>query len=209
MKKTYKFLAFDFGASSGRAILATFENDKIVLEEKHRFSNDPVTVNGGFYWDVMRLFHEIKQGILACANSGDKDIDCIGIDTWGVDYGLLDKNDKLLSNPYHYRDTRTDGMYDKAFEKVSKEFIYNSTGIAFNWFNTLFQVLSSKLSNDVALKNAKTLLFMPDLLNFFFADSIISIYTYMGYKIIKEAKITYKHFCAYDLSWRTGWGFIA
>ena len=167
MKKTYKFLAFDFGASSGRAILATFENDKIVLEEKHRFSNDPVTVNGGFYWDVMRLFHEIKQGILACANSGDKDIDCIGIDTWGVDYGLLDKNDKLLSNPYHYRDTRTDGMYDKAFEKVSKEFIYNSTGIAFNWFNTLFQVLSSKLSNDVALKNAKTLLFMPDLLNFF------------------------------------------
>ncbi len=166
MAKTYKFLAFDFGASSGRAMLAKFDGEKITLEEKHRFANDPVTMNGGFYWDVMRLFHEIKQGILACVNSGDRDIDCIGIDTWGVDYGLLDKNDKLLSNPYHYRDTRTDGMYEKAFERVSKEEIYNSTGIAFNWFNTLFQLLSAKLSGDVALENAKTLLFMPDLLNF-------------------------------------------
>ncbi len=166
MGKTYKFLAFDFGASSGRAMLAKFDGKKITLEEKHRFSNDPVTMNGGFYWDVMRLFHEIKQGILACANSGDKDIDCIGIDTWGVDYGLLDKNDKLLSNPYHYRDTRTDGMYDEAFKRVPKEEIFNSTGIAFNWFNTLFQLLSAKLSGDVALENTKTLLFMPDLLNF-------------------------------------------
>lgn len=166
MPKLYKFLAFDFGASSGRAMLATFDGEKITLEEKHRFSNDPVLMNGGFYWDVMRLFHEIKQGILACVNSGDRDIDCIGIDTWGVDYGLLDKNDKLLSNPYHYRDTRTDGMYDEAFKLASKEEIFNSTGIAFNWFNTIYQLLAAKLSDDVALENAKTLLFMPDLLNF-------------------------------------------
>lgn len=166
LKKNYKFLAFDFGASSGRAMLATFDGEKITLEEKHRFSNDPVTMNGGFYWDVMRLFHEIKQGILACVNSGDADIDCIGIDTWGVDYGLLDKNDKLLSNPYHYRDTRTDGMYDEAFKHVPKEEIFKSTGIAFNWFNTIYQLLSSKLSGDVALENAKTLLFMPDLFNY-------------------------------------------
>ena len=165
--KTYKFLAFDFGASSGRAMLAKFDGEKITLEEKHRFSNDPVLVNGGFFWDVLRLFHEIKQGILKCANSGDGDLDGIGIDTWGVDYGLLDKNDKLLGNPYHYRDTRTDGMYDKAFEIVPKEEIFNKTGIAFNWFNTLFQLLSAKLSDDSALNNAKTLLFMPDLFNFF------------------------------------------
>ena len=94
MKK--QVLAFDFGASSGRAMLAKFDGEKITLEEKHRFSNDPVLVNDGFYWDVYRLFHEIKQGILKCVNSGDGDIDGIGIDTWGVDYGLLDKNDKLL-----------------------------------------------------------------------------------------------------------------
>ncbi len=167
MKKNFKFLAFDFGASSGRAMLATFDGEKITLEEKHRFSNDPVEINGSLHWDVLRLFFEIKQGILKCANSGDRDIDCIGIDTWGVDYGLLDENDKLLGNPYHYRDTRTDGMYDEAFKKVSKEEIFESTGIAFNWFNTLFQLLSAKLSNDTALKNAKTLLFMPDLFNFF------------------------------------------
>ena len=165
--KKYKFLAFDFGASSGRAMLATFDGKKIELEEKHRFSNDPVTVNGGMYWDVLRLFHEIKQGILKCANSGDRDIDCIGIDTWGVDYGLLDKNDMLLGNPHHYRDTRTDGMYEKAFSIVPKEEIFKDTGIAFNWFNTIYQILSEKLSGSTALKEAKTLLFMPDLFNFF------------------------------------------
>lgn len=167
MKKQYKFLAFDFGASSGRAMLATFDGEKIKLEEKHRFSNDPVLVNGSFHWDVLRLFHEIKQGILKCANSGDRDIDSIGIDTWGVDYGLLDKNGKLLGNPYHYRDTRTDGMYEEAFKLVPKEEIYENTGIAFNWFNTLFQLLSAKLSDDAALKAADKLLFMPDLFNFF------------------------------------------
>ena len=151
MKKTYKFLAFDFGASSGRAMLAKFDGEKITLEEKHRFSNDPVTVNGGMYWDVLRLFHEIKQGILKCANSGDRDIDCIGIDTWGVDYGYLDKNGKLLGNPHHYRDPRTDGMYYEAFKLVPKEEIFKETGIAFNWFNTLYQMLSERLSDRVSM----------------------------------------------------------
>ncbi len=167
MNKKYKFLAFDFGASSGRAILATFDGEKITLEEKHRFSNDPVDINGDLHWDVLRLFFEIKQGILKCVNSGDRDIDSIGIDTWGVDYGLLDKNDKLLGNPYHYRDTRTDGMYEEAFKLVPKEEIYKETGIAFNWFNTLYQLLSQKLSDDPKLKEAKTFLMMPDLFNFF------------------------------------------
>ena len=167
MGKKYKFLAFDFGASSGRAMLATFDGEKITLEEKHRFSNDPVNINGDLHWDVLRLFFEIKQGILKCANSGDRDIDCIGIDTWGVDYGLLDENDKLIGNPYHYRDTRTEGMYDEAFKLVPKEEIFKETGIAFNWFNTIYQLLSAKLSGDTSLKNAKTLLMMPDLFNFF------------------------------------------
>ncbi len=166
-KKIFKFLAFDFGASSGRAMLAKFDGEKIVLEEKHRFSNDPVSVNGALYWDVLRLFHEIKQGILKCANSGDRDIDAIGVDTWGVDFGLLDKNDKLIGNPYHYRDTRTDGMYDEAFKRVPKEEIFKSTGIAFNWFNTVFQMLSMRVNNDEELDRAKTLLFMPDLFNYF------------------------------------------
>ena len=129
------------------------------------------------YWDILRLFHEIKQGILKCANSGDRDIDCIGIDTWGVDYGLLDAHDQLLGNPYHYRDTRTDGMYEEAFARVSKEEIFQSTGIAFNWFNTLYQLLAARLADDVTLKNAKTLLFIPDLLNFFLTGEKRTEYT--------------------------------
>ena len=177
MAKIYKFLAFDFGASSGRAMLAKFDGNKIELEEKHRFSNDPVNINGSLYWDVLRLFYEIRQGILNCVHTGDGDIDSIGIDTWGVDYGLLDKNDKLLSNPYHYRDTRTDGMYEKAFGIVPKEEIFKETGIAFNWFNTLYQLLSSKLSDDVSLKEAKTMLFMPDLFNFFLTGKKRTEYT--------------------------------
>lgn len=196
MSKTYKFLAFDFGASSGRAMLATFDGEKITLEEKHRFSNEPVTINGCLHWDVLRLFHEIKQGILNCANSGDRDIDCIGIDTWGVDYGLLDKNDKLLGNPYHYRDTRTDGMYDEAFKKVSKKDIFKSTGIAFNWFNTVFQLLSAKLSGDVQLENAKTLLFMPDLFNYFLTGVKKTEYTVASTAQMFDSQ---KHDWAYDM----------
>jgi len=199
MKKTYKFLAFDFGASSGRAILANFDGEKITLEEKHRFSNDPVLVNGGMYWDVLRLFHEIKQGILKCANSGDRDIDCIGIDTWGVDYGLLDADDQLLGNPYHYRDTRTDGMFEKAFAMVPKQEIFEKTGIAFNWFNTIYQLLSAK--GTTALKEAKTLLFMPDLLNFFLTGEKRCEYTIASTSQMYDSA---KQDWAYDLLEKMG-----
>ena len=201
MAKIYKFLAFDFGASSGRAMLAKFDGEKITLEEKHRFSNDPVDINGDFHWDVLRLFFEIKQGILKCANSGDRDIDCIGIDTWGVDYGLLDENDKLLGNPFHYRDTRTEGMYDEAFKLVPKEEIFKSTGIAFNWFNTIFQLLSAKLSNDSALKNAKTMLLMPDLLNFFLTGEKKTEYTIASTTQMFDSV---NHKWAYDLLEKMG-----
>jgi len=201
MAKVYKFLAFDFGASSGRAMLAKFDGEKITLEEKHRFSNDPVDINGDFHWDVLRLFFEIKQGILKCANSGDRDIDCIGIDTWGVDYGLLDENDKLLGNPFHYRDTRTEGMYDEAFKLVPKEEIFKSTGIAFNWFNTIFQLLSAKLSNDSALKNAKTMLLMPDLLNFFLTGEKKTEYTIASTTQMFDSV---NHKWAYDLLEKMG-----
>ncbi len=202
MAKTYKFLAFDFGASSGRAMLAKFDGEKITLEEKHRFANDPVDINGDFHWDVLRLFFEIKQGILKCANSGDRDIDCIGIDTWGVDYGLLDENDKLLGNPYHYRDTRTEGMYEEAFKLVPKAEIFEkSGGVAFNWFNTIFQLLSAKLSNDSALKNAKTMLLMPDLLNFFLTGEKKTEYTIAS---TTQMFNSVKHEWAYDLLEKMG-----
>ena len=103
-----RVLAFDFGASSGRAILGIFDGEKIELQEVHRFSNDPVKINGTVYWDVQRLFFEIKQGILKAKEAGG--FDSIGIDTWGVDFGLLRKDGTLVENPVHYRDARNDGM---------------------------------------------------------------------------------------------------
>ncbi len=157
-----RVLAFDFGASSGRAIIGEFDGKKITLREVHRFSNDPVTINGTVYWDVQRLFFEIKQGILKAKEDGG--FDSIGIDTWGVDFGLLRKDGTLVENPIHYRDKRNDGMVEKATEYMSKERMYDITGIQFMDFNTLFQLLSLKINRPYILEEADTLLFMPDLL---------------------------------------------
>lgn len=102
-------LAFDYGASSGRAILGRFDGRKLSLNEIHRFQNEPVTVGNSLYWDILRLYHEMKLGIIKSAASVNKNISSIGIDTWGVDFGLLDRSGKLLGNPYHYRDNNTEG----------------------------------------------------------------------------------------------------
>ncbi len=159
-----RVLAFDFGASSGRAILGIFDGEKIELQEVHRFSNDPVKINGTVYWDVQRLFFEIKQGILKAKEAGG--FDSIGIDTWGVDFGLLRKDGTLVENPVHYRDARNDGMVEKATRYMSKERMYDITGIQFMDFNTIFQLLSLKENRPYILEEADKLLFMPDLLNY-------------------------------------------
>lgn len=167
MNRILKILAFDIGASSGRTILGVFDGEKISLEEIHRFPNDPVNIRGNLYWDILRLFYEIKRGIIKCVNEGHGDIASIGIDTWGVDFGLLDEQGNLLGNPYHYRDIRTEGMMEEAFKRVPKEEIFRQTGIQFIWFNTLYQLLSMKAKKVPILDKAKTLLLMPDLLNYF------------------------------------------
>lgn len=166
MAELTKVLAFDFGASSGRAMLFTFDGEKLSIEEMHRFSNDPVMAGNSFHWDVLRLFFEIKQGINKTVLAGHKDIKAIGIDTWGVDFGLFDKNGKLLGNPYHYRDTRTSGMIDLANQMMGKKYIFDKTGIQFNFFNTLFQFMAMKKENDPVLGIADKMLFMPDIFNY-------------------------------------------
>ena len=168
-------LAFDFGASSGRAILGSFDGEKITLKEVHRFSNDPVKVGHTFYWDVLRLFYEIKQGILKAKQYGN--IDSIGIDTWGVDFGLIDENGHLLENPVHYRDERNVGMIDEARKYMSKEEMYDRTGIQFMEFNTLFQLLSLKKYRPEILERADKLLFMPDLFTYFLTNKKVSEYS--------------------------------
>lgn len=159
-----RVLAFDFGASSGRAMLGTYEDGQIRLKEIHRFSNDPVMVNGTMYWDVLRLFYEMKQGILKAKQEGG--FDSIGIDTWGVDFGLLDEDGYLLENPVHYRDSRTEGMLQESFKRIPKKRFYEITGNQFMEINTAFQLLSLKRKRPTLLNRAKRMLFMPDLLNF-------------------------------------------
>lgn len=172
-----KLLAFDYGASSGRAILGKFDGEKISFDEVHRFSNDPVMVNGSFYWDILRLYHELKQGIIKCVKNGDTDIKSMGIDTWGVDYGFLDKKGNLLANPFHYRDARTDGMIEEAGKIVPLKDIYSETGIQFAKFNTLFQLMADKKYNPERLEAADKMLFIPDLLNYFLTGEKYSEFT--------------------------------
>ena len=119
MKKDVKVLALDFGASSGRAIIGSFDGEKISLKEIHRFTNDPVILLDTMYWDVLRLFHDIKIGLIKAKQEGE--IKSLGIDTWGVDFGLLNKDGKLLENPVHYRDARTKGMMEKVFADLAPE----------------------------------------------------------------------------------------
>ncbi len=172
---TKRVLAFDFGASSGRAIIGCFDGKKITLEEVHRFSNDPVSVGGTVYWDVLRLFHEIKQGIIKARMAGG--FDSIGIDTWGVDFGLIDSEGKLMENPIHYRDTRTAGLVEESFKTLPREKIYGITGIQFMELNTLFQLISLKKYRPWMLERADKMLFMPDLFAYMLTGKMCAEYS--------------------------------
>ena len=156
-----RVLAFDFGASSGRAILGTLRDGKIEMKEIHRFSNDTVSACGTVYWDILRLFFEIKAGITKAVAEGG--FDAVSIDTWGVDFGLLDKNGKLLGNPVHYRDLRTEGIPEEVYKIVPKDELYRLTGIQYAVFNTLYQLMYLKLKEPETLERAEKMLMIPDL----------------------------------------------
>lgn len=164
MNKDKKVLAFDVGASSGRAMLGIYDGNTIKIEEIHRFSNDPVIINGTMYWDLLRLLYDIKQGLIKAKNHGG--FASIGIDTWGVDFGIIDEYGDLVENPVHYRDGRTKGMLKKSFEKISKDEFYDITGNQFMEINTAFQLLSLVEKKPYILEKADKILLMPDLLNY-------------------------------------------
>ena len=170
-----RVLTFDLGASGGRAVIVSFDGTALTTEEVHRFSNDPVMVRGTFYWDVLRLFHEIKQGILKAKLGGG--FGSVAINTWGVDFGLLDENGELLQNPVHYRDTRTQGMLEEAKKIMDSKELYLKTGNQIMEINTLFQLLAIKHKQPELLKRAKKLLFMPDLLAYFLTGRMVSEYS--------------------------------
>lgn len=191
-----KMLAIDLGASSGRGIVGTFDGKKLTLEENHRFPNEPVTVAGTFTWDMLRIFHEIKNSIRKCALSEDKDISSIGIDTWGVDFGLIDKTGRLMANPVHYRDTRTEGIIEYADKFVPRSELYNTTGLQFLNFNSVYQILASMRDEPVYINNADKLLFTPDLLNYFLTGVMRTEYTIASTGAILDAN---KRDFAYDM----------
>jgi len=166
MPHSLNFLACDLGAESGRAILGQFDGERIELSEAHRFPNGPVYLPDGMHWDVLRLWTEIKQGIGMVAREHGGDLAGIGLDTWGVDFALLDRGGALVSNPHHYRDDRTDGMFEEAFSRVPREEIFEQTGIQFLTLNSLYQLLSMVVSRSPVLEVAATFLTMPDLFNY-------------------------------------------
>jgi len=160
-EKTY--LAIDMGASSGRHVLGRFDGRRVTLEEVYRFENGAVEVGGRLYWDLLRLWSHVREGLCAAAAKADSKVASLGVDTWGVDFGLLGPDDELLGNPYQYRDARTNGMLEKAFEIVPREEIFRHTGLQFLQINTLYQLLAMKLARSALLDIAESFLMVPDL----------------------------------------------
>lgn len=163
---TARFIAFDLGAESGRAMVASLDGERIALREAHRFANVPVRTLNSLHWDVLGLFDEVRRGLALVAREYGGEAAGIGLDTWGVDFALLGRDDELLGNPFHYRDARTNGMMDEAFKRVPRAEIFERTGVQFMQINSLYQLLAYKRQNSPALENAATLLMIPDLFNF-------------------------------------------
>jgi rhamnulokinase len=161
-----RYVAVDLGAESGRVVVGHLDENGLHLEQVHRFRNGPVQVMGSLYWDPLHLWEEVKLGLSQAAQAYGESLSSIGLDAWGVDYGLLAADDTLLGNPYHYRDARTDGMMEQAFQIVPRGQIYERTGIQFMQLNSLFQLLAQAKVNSPALRAARTFLNIPDLFHF-------------------------------------------
>ncbi|MEI7988435.1 MAG: rhamnulokinase family protein [Chloroflexota bacterium] len=182
MGKTQNYLALDLGAESGRAILGRFDGNRIELNEVHRFPNGGVGMllkSGGvsLHWDILRLWTEIKNGISYVSRKMGEPLEGIGLDTWGVDFGLLDRNGSLVANPYCYRDSRTDGMLEEAFRRMPREQIFEHTGIQFMQLNTLYQLLAMAVQHAPELEIAETFLTMPDIFNYWLTGQMVCEFT--------------------------------
>lgn len=163
-----RFLAFDLGAESGRAMLGTLAEGRLAIEEAHRFSNDPVRLPTGLYWDTLRLYWEMRRGFDQVVRERKVPLDGAGIDTWGVDFALLGRDGALVDNPRHYRDARNHGQMERTFAVVPKAEIYAVTGLQFMQINSLYQWHAMRGEHSPALETAHALLFLPDLFNYFF-----------------------------------------
>jgi rhamnulokinase len=177
MAEKADYIAVDLGAESGRVMLGRIADGRLTLEQIHRFGNGPVEHDGTLRWDFHRLMAEIKTGIGKATQAADGKVAGIGVDTWGVDFGLLGADGELLEAPYHYRDSRTNGMMEKAFEVMPKRHIYENTGIQFMQLNSLYQVLAMRLADSQILARTDRLLFMADLISYFLCGRAFGEYT--------------------------------
>ena len=177
MTEPRNYLAVDLGAESGRAIVGALDGEKLTLTETHRFANGPVRLPDGLHWDILRLWSEIKTAIGLASTKTNKKLESIGLDTWGVDFALLDSQGALVSNPFHYRDARTDGMLEEAFQRMPRAEIFANTGIQFMQLNTLYQLLSMVLQKSRLLDVAKTFVTIPDLFNYWLSGQITNEFT--------------------------------
>jgi len=168
------YLAFDFGAESGRAVLARLHSGILTTEEVHRFPNEPVEYSGSLHWDAARLWFEVRK---ALAKLEEVELSGIGVDAWGVDYALLGEHGELLQNPYHYRDGRTRGVMEEVFRKVPREQIYAATGIQFMPINTLYQLFAAKRDTPKIVSAAERLLTIPDLFHYWLAGKAVCEFT--------------------------------
>jgi len=170
---TLNLAAIDLGASSGRVMLARFDNDRLTLEETHRFWNGAVQAHDHLYWDVLRLFEEIKTGLGKAGQTAQ--LASLGLDTWGVDFALLDRDDELIGNPFHYRDPRTNKQMEQTWAIAGREEIFSRTGIQFMQINSLYQLFAMR--NSAALERAACFLMIPDLFNFWLTGRKANEYT--------------------------------
>ena len=172
-----RYLAVDIGAESGRVIVGTLAEGRVALEEVHRFANVPVRTPDGLHWDLLRLYKEVLTGLAAVAAQHGQDLAGIGVDAWGVDFGLLDAGGRLLGNPYHYRDARTDGVRERVAGVVPATEQYARTGIAQLPINTLYQLAAQAGTGDRSLEHADALLMIPDLLHYWLTGVRAAEYT--------------------------------
>jgi rhamnulokinase len=172
------FLAFDLGAESGRAVLGSLQDQTLHLQEISRFPNSMVFISGHWRWNIFRLFEEMLAALRLCTESCTNSLESLGVDTWGVDFGLLGPHGVFLDLPVTYRDTRTEGIMEKVFQRLDRERIYGLTGIQFLRFNTLFQLFALRLQGSPLLDLAQDLLFMPDLFNFMLTGGKSTEFTY-------------------------------
>jgi rhamnulokinase len=174
---THRFVAFDLGAESGRGVLGSITDGRIALEELHRFPTEGITVLGTRQWNYTRIYEEMVKTLANCAKKHGPRVDGVGVDTWGVDFGLVARDGAVIANPTHYRDRRTEGIIEATEKTVSKKTIFDATGIAFHPFNTLFQLLALARDKSPQLQVAETLLLMGDLFGYLLSGTRACEYT--------------------------------